>query len=386
MILKKPNFKLRSGKLKRIRSGETAQSLLAATPFDPKKMDKRTRKRAIRWGIVVGNVLLLLLIAIFVVSNRSTSQTIRSSTVNGAGTTTSSLSSPLDELSSDQIALQAAQMTNLPELTMVRNRADSATALLNVVPNDNTTLAKPQIVATAEKSRYDIVNYTIISGDSVESVATKFNVSANSIRWSNGLTSDNLTAGNNLIIPPGEGIVYTVKSGDTVSSITSKYQANTDTFTTVNDAENGVATGEVVWIPNGVQPVVAPHFTQLSFGSISGGFYYSGSIADNGYDPGWCTWWAAFRRAQIGNPVPPNWGDAYTWAYYAGLPNSGHSVSSIPAAGAVIWFPGADHVGFVESVSADGSAYVSEMHVVGYNIVTYRTIPAGQVGNYKYIY
>ncbi len=384
MRLNKPNFKLRSGKLKRIRSGETAQNILAATPFDFKKMDKRTRKRAIRWGIVGGNVLLLLLIAIFVMSNRSASQTIRSSTVNSVVTTTNSLSNPLDELSSDQIALQAAQMTNLPELTMVRNRADSATALLNVVPNDNTTLAKPQIVVTAEKSRYDIVSYVVKPGDSVESVAAKFNVSANSIRWSNGLTGDNLTAGNNLIIPPGEGIVYTVKSADTVASITSKYQANTDTFTTVNDAENGVTTGEVVWIPNGVQPVVAPRFTQLSFGSISGGFYYSGSIGDNGYDPGWCTWWAAFRRAQVGNPVPSNWGDAYTWAEAARA--SGHQVTQVPEAGTVIWFPGADHVGFVESVGADGSAYVSEMHVEGYNVVTYRTIPASQVANYWYIY
>ena len=63
-----------------------------------------------------------------------------------------------------------------------------------------------------------------------------------------------------------------------------------------------------------------------------------------------------------------------------------HVLSSTPQAGAGIWFPGADHVGFVESVSGDGSAYVSEMHVESYNTVTYRTIPASQVGNYKYIY
>jgi surface antigen len=67
-------------------------------------------------------------------------------------------------------------------------------------------------------------------------------------------------------------------------------------------------------------------------------------------------------------------------------PSDGLGVGRVPQAGAVIWFPGADHVGFVESVSADGSAYISEMHVQGYNIVTYRTIPASGVGNYYYIY
>lgn len=384
MRLKTPKISLSSVHAKKLNPSDAAHSMLAATPFDPKKMDKRTRKKVIRWSIIGGNFVLLLLIGVFVITNRSASQTIRSGTVNSAVTTTNSLSSPLDQLSSDQIALQAAQMTDLPELTMVRNRADSASALLNVVPNDSTTLAKPQIVATSEKSRYDIVHYTVQANDTVESLATKFNVSANSIRWSNNLSSDTLKQGTDLLIPPGEGIVYQVKQGDTVSSITSKYQANQDTFITVNDAESGVSAGELVWVPNGVQPVVAPRFTQLSFGAISGGFYYSGGCISNGYDCGWCTWWAAFRRAQIGRPVPPNLGDAYSWAYLA--PGAGLAVGLTPQAGAVIWFPGADHVGFVESVSADGSAYISEMHVVGYNIVSYRTIPASQVGNYKYIY
>ncbi len=384
MRLKKPKRTLSPSQLKKFNPGSAAQSVLAAGALKSKKIDKKTRRRFTRWGIIGGNLLLLLLIAIFVVYNRSASQTVRSSTLNGTVTTASSLSNPLDQLSSDQIALEAAQTTNLPELTMVRNRADSATALLSVVPNDSSTLAKPQIVSTAEKSRYDIVRYITRPGDTVDSLAAKFNVSANSIRWSNNLTGNSLSANTVLEIPPGDGIVYRVKAGDTTTSIASKYQANKSTFVTVNDAEKGVTRGELVWIPNGVQPVAAPAFTQLSFGSISGGFYYSGACTPNGYDCGWCTWWAAFRRSQIGRPLPPNLGDAYSWVYLA--PGAGLGVGSKPEAGSVIWFPGADHVGFVESVNSNGSAYISEMHVTGFNVVTYRTIPASQVGNYKYIY
>ena len=351
------------------------------------KLDKKSRRRVIRWGIIGGNCLLLLVIAVFLLVNRSTSQTVRSSTADSAVGTASSVSDPLDQLSSDQIALQAAQMTELPELTMVRNRADSTAILLSLVPNDSTTLAKPQVVSTAEKSRYDIIHYTVAAGDSVGSLATRFGVSANAIRWSNGLSDDTLNAGAVLLIPPAEGIVYQVKNGDTVATIVNKYQANLDTFITVNDAENGITTGELVWIPNGIQPVLvtALNLQSISAGSFSGAHRFGSCSTgiNNGYDCGWCTWWAAFRRSQIGNPIPPNWGDAYTWA--AAAAEMGHVVSFTPVVGAIIWFP-YDHVGFVESVNSDGSITISEMNQEGWDVVDYRTIPAGQVGNYKYIY
>jgi len=359
---------------------------LPGLPYRFDKMNKKSRRRATRWGVIAGNFILLVTISVFLLVNRSASQTVRSSAADSLVSTASSVSSPLDQLSSDEIALQAAQMAHLPELTMVRNRADSSAILLAVVPNDSTTLAKPQIVSTAEKSRYDITHYTVANGDSLGSLATKFSIGANSIRWSNNLTSDTLKVDTILLIPPAEGIVYQVKPGDTVASITNKYQANVDTFITVNDAENGVSSGELVWIPNGIQPVVATAALNL-FGNIAAtGAHRFGSCSlgiNDAYDCGWCTWWAAFRRAQIGRPVPQNMGDAYTWkSYYIehGLP-----WSNTPQAGAVIWFS-YDHVGFVESVNSDGSATISEMNQEGWDTVDYRTIPADQVGDFSYLY
>jgi LysM repeat protein len=370
---------------RRNKRGETTELSLAA--WNP-RLRAQSGMKFSRWSIISGNLILLLIVAIFVLANRSASQTVRSSTVNSATTTAGSLISPLDQLSSSQIALQAAQMTNMPELTMVRNRADSETASLAVAQSDATILAKPQVVSTTQKSRFNIVHYTVINGDTVSSLAVKFNVSANAIRWSNNIQGDSLRPGSTLLIPPAEGVVYQVKARDTIDSIVNKYQANKDTFISVNDAESGHLTiGELVWIPNGQQATpLAAHFTQLSFGSITGGFRYSGPCISNGYDCGWCTWWAAFRWSQThGSPFPKGMGDAYSWASLA--PSHGLAVSfKPPGPGVVIWFPGADHVGFVESINSDGSVYVSEMHVTGYNVVTYRTIPPDQVSHYKYIY
>ncbi len=344
-------------------------------------MNKRSKRKLIRWSIISGNVMLLLIVALFVLVNRTASQTIRSSTLGGATATASSLSSPLDQLSSEQIALQAAQMAKMPELTMVRNRADSATAVLASAANDSTILAKPQVVSTAQKSRRDIITYTSQPNDSVTSLAVKFGVSANAIKWSNGLNTDAIKPGTKLVIPPAEGIVYMVKAGDTADSLVTRYQANKDTLITVNDAEGGLPVGQYIWIPNAIQPITTVRGLSISSLPSTGAHRY-GSCSlgvNNGYFCGWCTWWAAYRRAQIGHPVPSNLGDAYTWGL--GLPQS-HK----PSAGAVLWLPRVNHVGFVESVGADGSVYVSEMNHQGWDVVSYKTIPADQASSWTYLY
>ncbi len=373
----------------RTSSRQRLDSVMAKPANFTSRWDKKTRRRYIRWGIISGNLTLLLIIGLFIGINRSASQTIRSSTLNGAAATAKSVSNPLDQLSSEQIAYQAAQMTDIPELTMARNRADSAAIVLALAPNDSTVLAKPQVVSTAQKSRHDIINYTSVANDTITALSQKYGVSANSIKLSNNLNADIIPAGTHLLIPPGEGIVYIVKAGDTVDSLVTKYQANKDTFITVNDAEGGLMNGEVIWIPNAVQPVL-PARAALSLATSfinvpSSGVHKYNSCSlgiNNGYDCGWCTWWAAYRRAQIGRPVPPNMGDAYSWkAFYLA---SGLPVSNTPQAGAVIWF-NYDHVGFVESVNPDGSANISEMNQEGWDRVSYRTIPPG-AGGIAYLY
>ena len=304
------------------------------------KLDKQSRKRLTRWLIIGGNVALLAMVAGFVLLNRTASQTVRASTLNSALTTTQSLSNPLDKLSSAQIALTAAQMTNLPEQTAVRNQAQSDSLLLTVVPNDSQALAEPQIVATAEKSKADIIHYTSVAGDTVTSLSAKYGVTTSSIRWSNSLTGDTITAGTALVITPVNGIVYTVKAGDTPASLASRYQSDQGQIVNYNDAEiNGLTPGEQIIIPNG--SIAAP---VLSYGS------FSATYGGNGYDYGYCTWYVATKVA-----VPTNWGNADTWAIYATL--SGWTVSSVPRVGAIAQTSAGyeGHVAVVEAVSPDGS-------------------------------
>lgn len=314
---------------------------LPALPKKPKlkKLNKKSRRRLTRWGLVVGNLVLLLGIGIFIFTNRSASQTIRSGTVNSATSISASRQNPLDQLSAAQIALTAAQMAQLPEIKAVRSQADSDSILLAQTPSDTTILAKPQIVPTTQKSKQGIINYVAQAGDTIQSIADKHGVSADSVRWSNNLAGNGIAAGTKLAVPPVNGIVYTVKAGDTPAGLAAKYRADESQIITYNDAElSGLIPGEQIIIPNGQRS--AP----LTYG------VFVASYGGNGYDFGYCTYYVASKLA-----VPNNWGNANTWDNYAAA--SGWTVSTSPRVGAIAQDDGGwlGHVAVVEAVSADGT-------------------------------
>ncbi len=260
------------------------------------------------------------------------------------------LANPLDQLSSADIAVHVARETRLPEATSVTNLADTVKAQLAVSSTDDVIASKPQIIATGLPSRGDIKFYTVVKGDNVSKIADKFGLKSSTVRWSNGLSGDAVSAGKRLVISPVDGIVYKIKSGDTIDAIASRYGADREKLIAINDLENGtMPVGQYIVIPDGTPPN-ARTTTYNAFANTGGFAFGSAPIYGyNGYDPGWCTWYAANRVH-----VPSNWGNANTWDNYA--PSSGWHVSGIPKVGAVAqsdagW---AGHVGVVEAVSPDG--------------------------------
>ncbi len=340
MNISKPQIKKPQLKLTDISKRVPSLDSLSSVPKQKyAALDKKSKRRVTRWGLVVGNLVLLLGIGIFILTNRSASQTIRTGTINSTVATASTQQNPLDQLSAAQIALTTAQMAQLPEIKAVRSQADSDSILLAMTPSDTTILAKPQIVPTAQKSKQGIIQYTAQAGDSIQSIADKYGITADSVRWSNSLSGNNIAVGTKLSIPPVNGVVYTVKPGDTPANLASKYRADESQIVTYNDAElNGLTPGEQIIIPNGSKS--AP----LTYG------VFVASYGGNGYDYGYCTYYAASKVA-----VPNNWGNANTWDNYAAA--SGWTVSSTPRAGAIAQSDGGylGHVAYVEAVSADGS-------------------------------
>lgn len=137
-------------------------------------------------------------------------------------------------------------------------------------------------------------------------------------------------------------------------------------------------------------PVVAlASVTDLSaLGTSSDNTLYTAPVmAGNKYDYGYCTYWAALRRIEIGKPIPNTWGDAHTWDDGARLDN--YLVDHTPTFGAVMQTDAGalGHVAFVESVSVvDGSWTISEMNVAGWDILDHRTFPASAASKVNFIH
>lgn len=330
-------------------------------------------------GFIYANVILILVVTGIVWGGHNqASQSSKSifSEISSAD----QAETPIDPVSAADIAASVAKVASLPETVTVINQADSYNAQVSAASTNETIVSKPQLVAGGTKSRKDISKYVTVAGDTVSSLAAKYGVTSDSIRWSNGVTGDQLPVGKEILVPPRSGIVYMVKSGDTVESIVSRFMANKDQLVSFNDTEiSGLPVGEYILIPDGVQPTT-PTRSVVDSATV---YNFSPSYGYNGYTYGYCTWYVANRIK-----VPTNWGNANTWAYYARL--SGWTVSSKPIPGAIAQSPNMSywgHVAFVEEVSPDGTMMkYSDMNALaGWGRVGYSGwVPISTYPNYIY--
>lgn len=132
----------------------------------------------------------------------------------------------------------------------------SARAVLSAEAEEPTTQTM-----VSEKMRDKIIEYTVQEGDTVGTIARKFEVSEDTIRWQNSLkTKSAIKIGQVLQILPITGVAHKVQKGDTVYSISKKYDTTPqgvvdfpyNTFT--NDETFELAIGQVIIVPDGVKP------------------------------------------------------------------------------------------------------------------------------------
>lgn len=109
--------------------------------------------------------------------------------------------------------------------------------------------------------RSDVIQYEVQEGDTVSSIASKFGVSTDTVRWQNDLASkDSIKVGEKLEILPVTGVAHKVNKGDTVYSIAKKYDVDPQVIvnypfnTFVNDETFELAVGQSIIVPDGVKP------------------------------------------------------------------------------------------------------------------------------------
>jgi len=326
----------------------------------------------------------------------STSEVVNAANVS---TTTQIDQTSVDNVLATGVAANVAQITNLPIATSVANMAISAQTKSEFTQTDSVSTTKPQLLGTT--TTREVISYTTVAGDTVELLATKYNISSDTIKWANNLTSDALNPGTVLRILPTNGVLYSVKNGDTVDSIATKYGVDKTRLILYNDLDvSGVLPNTSIILPSGVLPgnerpgYVAPvQASQNYYFGVSGtGFggrtwFISYGTPDNGlYSHGNCTLYSYNRRKALGLGVGDHWGNAGSWAPLAAA--DGYRVDHTPSAGAIIQDQG--HVAIVEALLPNGDISISEMNAYvsggGYNIVSGRIVLVGNIGQYWYIH
>lgn len=304
----------------------------------------------------------------------------------------------VDQLAVAGLTAKTAEVANLSVASDASNAAITLNIKSELAQKDESVINKPQTFEPTSSSA--IVSYKTVAGDTAESIASRYGISAQTLKWANNLTSDAIVPGADVVIPTVDGVVYTVKSGDTVGSLASKYQSDQARIISKNDLEltSELPIGQRIILPGGALPenerpgYVAPrrYTTNAStYSALSRTNPMYTAQAGNRYGYGYCTWYAYNRRVQLGRPVGSFWGNASSWQYAATA--AGFVVTrGNPGVGDVMQNGGGlGHVAVVEDLHANGAIRVSEMNYHanggGWNIISYRTIDAGAVGSYYFI-
>ena len=113
----------------------------------------------------------------------------------------------------------------------------------------------------SQKPRSENVEYKVESGDTLSSIAKKFDVSQDTIKWANDLLNENqLKPGQTLKILPVSGVSHIVKSGDSLESVAKKYSANSQAIVDFpfNDVPDdfSLKVGQLLIIPDGSPPEI----------------------------------------------------------------------------------------------------------------------------------
>jgi murein DD-endopeptidase MepM/ murein hydrolase activator NlpD len=161
----------------------------------------------------------------------------------------------------------------LPDVTTEPEAESASLAAGNVL--DDGTLLTGYAPATDVADGSDLVRkYRVRSGDTLVTIADSHDVSMMTLWWANKLKSkDDLHVGQVLRIPPVSGLVVTVTESDTLDAIATKYDVKPEKVIELNGLEDPtLVVGQVLILPGAKgEPIPTPKPTPKPDKARSGG-------------------------------------------------------------------------------------------------------------------
>jgi murein DD-endopeptidase MepM/ murein hydrolase activator NlpD len=118
--------------------------------------------------------------------------------------------------------------------------------------------------AVASRPR-ELQNYTVIAGDTLFGIALKFGLRPETVLWSNYTTlkdnPDMISIGQQLIIPPQDGLIIAAEQGDTIDGIARRFEVKPediagDPINKLTNINQPLQLGQVIYVPGGQRETV----------------------------------------------------------------------------------------------------------------------------------
>jgi murein DD-endopeptidase MepM/ murein hydrolase activator NlpD len=164
---------------------------------------------------------------------------------------TSSLLAAECQFSSKPFATPGVTVAESPDLSLVqKNSLAAVSSPMVMTPQVFAALVEATDYQGNEK---EVQEYIVEPNDNLSSIAKKFQISVDTIRWANNLSGSSVRVGDKLTILPVSGVIHYVKDRDTLSQIAKTYKSTVDKIVSFNELanENDIYAGEALIVPDG---------------------------------------------------------------------------------------------------------------------------------------
>jgi murein DD-endopeptidase MepM/ murein hydrolase activator NlpD len=119
------------------------------------------------------------------------------------------------------------------------------------------TKINPQTTAGDRSTMNDRLAHTVAPGETVSTIAASYGLKTSTILWENGLSNPNsIKIGQQLLIPPVDGVTHKVAKGEDLSKIANEYGVSSESIIKQNRlTADAVTVGQEIFIPGG-KPLV----------------------------------------------------------------------------------------------------------------------------------
>ncbi len=161
---------------------------------------------------------------------------------------------------------QAAASAPEPTLVSAEATAQASDAAAQVTPastSEPSPFAGISQPAPQPPQRSGLVHHTVTEGEVLWQVAEQYSLRPETVLWANDIQDpDLLLIGQDLVIPPSDGVLYTVRSGDSLADVANRYGVDLQGIINTNHLDNAdqIQAGSDIFLPGGrpLSATVAP--------------------------------------------------------------------------------------------------------------------------------